>query len=581
LLPRNFDRVFLNELSEQDWQQAVDKFVPQMTDAVIDNAIAKQPAEIRDISGGWIATTLKERRNNIAAEVMAYYHFLSEIVSVNGSDKKELFEITRNDDGSVLVQVYKTSKDGEKSVKMYDRKFDPAVTKEIRLYGREGDDKFSVSGSDSRIKIRMIGGDGEDVFENSSKTTGGIIYDRKDKNNTVTGSFRNKMANDSIVNSYTPTPKLNRDGSPSEEFNWANYKYNLFSVFGTIGYNPDDGVFIGPTFKIITHGFRKTPYKSFHQFKGLYAFSTQAVRISYNNEFIAVFGHKTDIISEIDYKGPNNTTNFFGYGMNTVYNKTKIGKFKFYRIRYDLGDITLQVRHRLSEKVTLAYGPTFQFFSYDSADQFNKVRNVEVSPPAPIKTINPKQSYFGAKLNLNIDTRNHPALPSKGFCWNTSFSYLSGNSKSYDHVGQLYSEFSFYVSLVKNWLVWANRTGAGVTMADNMNFEFYQAQYLGSKEDLRGFRRERFAGKSKIFNQTELRLKLANLKTYLFPASFGMFAFLDMGRVSAPAPFDKGSMATGYGGGFWIAPLNRLVISISVGVSNEDTIPLFGFGWKF
>jgi hypothetical protein len=40
-------------------------------------------------------------------------------------------------------------------------------------------------------------------------------------------------------------------------------------------------------------------------------------------------------------------------------------------------------------------------------------------------------------------------------------------------------------------------------------------------------------------------------------------------------------MGTGFGGGFWIAPLNKLVISISYAVSNEDKIPLFGFGWKF
>jgi outer membrane protein assembly factor BamA len=376
------------------------------------------------------------------------------------------------------------------------------------------------------------------------------------------------MANDSIVNSYK----------------WIYYKYPLFSVFGNIGYNPDDGVYLGPTFKIITHGFRKSPYKSFHQFKGLYAFSTKATRITYNNEFIGVFGRNTDITTEIDYKGPNNTTNFFGYGMNSFYDKTKTGKFKFYRIRYDLGDISLQLRHRFSNKVMLSVGPTFQFYSYDSTDQFNKARNVELNILSGLNqgVFDKRQSYLGAKLDLSVDTRNNPVLPGKGISWNTSFRYLSGNKgKSYKSVSQLYSEFSFYVSLVKDWLVWANRTGAGVTIADGMNFEFYQAQYLGSKEDLRGYRKERFAGKSKIFNQTELRWKLANLKTYLFPASFGMFAFFDVGKVSAPAPYDKGSTGTGYGGGFWIAPLNKLLISVSYAVSKEDKIPLFGFGWKF
>lgn len=112
------------------------------------------------------------------------------------------------------------------------------------------------------------------------------------------------------------------------------------------------------------------------------------------------------------------------------------------------------------------------------------------------------------------------------------------------------------------------------------NFEFYQAQYLGSKQELRGYRRERFAGRSKFFNQTELRLKLANLKTYLFPASFGMFAFVDAGRVWVKND-NVSKMGTGFGGGFWIAPMNKLLISISYAVSSEDSIPLFGFGWKF
>jgi hypothetical protein len=434
------------------------------------------------------------------------------------------------------------------------------------LYGKDGDDKFLVQGSSDKIKIRMIGGDGKDLFENTSKSAGGaIVYDRKDGGNTITGSFKNKMANDTIVNSYK----------------WVYYKYPFFSVFGTLGYNPDDAVYLGPTFKIIKQGFRKAPYKSIHLFKGLYAFSTKAVRISYNNEFIGVFGRNTDIISEIDYKGPNNTTNFFGYGMDSKYDKAKPDKFKFYRIRYDLGDITLQLRHRFSTKASLSFGPTFQFYSYDSTDQFNKARNVELNPLSGLNQgiFNKRQSYFGAKLGLNIDTRNHPALPGKGFCWNSSFAYLSGNnSNSYKNVSQLYSEFSFYVTLVKNWLVWANRTGAGVTMGDN--FEFYQAQYLGSKEDLRGYRKERFAGRSKLFNQTELRLKLANLKTYLFPASFGMFAFFDAGRVWVKND-NVSKMGAGVGGGFWFAPLNRLVISVSYAISSEDKIPLFGFGWKF
>ena len=89
-----------------------------------------------------------------------------------------------------------------------------------------------------------------------------MVYDRRDGNNTVTGGFRNKMRNDTIVNS----------------FDRIGYKYNFQSIFATVGYNPDDGFMFGPTFKYIRHGFRKAPYKTLHQFKGLYAFSTNACK---------------------------------------------------------------------------------------------------------------------------------------------------------------------------------------------------------------------------------------------------------------------------------------------------------------
>ncbi|MBI5857931.1 MAG: hypothetical protein HZB42_09845 [Sphingobacteriales bacterium] len=568
---RNLDRFFLNQLGEEEWKKEVESFLAKMTDKVIEDALAVQPKEIRDISAAKIIQTLKDRRNYIVADVMEYYHFLAEIVSITGSDKKELYHITRNDDGSVLVEVYKITKEGNQSTKMYERKFDPFYTKEIRIYGFDGDDEFTVNGTNDKLKIRLIGGGGTDAFKNTAKVQPGtIIYDKSDGNNTVTGGFKNKISNDSTVN----------------KFERIYYKYPYQSIFVNVGFNPDDGIFFGPTFKYIRHGFRKSPYKTFNQFKGLYAFSTSAVNLQYNNEFISVFGKKTDIITDISYRGPNATTNFFGYGMDKIYDKTKPGKFKFYRIRYDLGDITLQLRHRFSEKVMLAIGPSYQFYHYDSTDKFNKIRNVEVTTPNGLNTgiFDKRQSYFGAKLSLMVDTRDNKAVPGKGITWNTNFSYHSGiGNNSYKSVTQLNADFAFYLSLVKDWLVWANRIGGGVTSgsgSQSQPFEFFQAQYLGSDDCLRGYRKNRWAGNSKFFNQTELRLKLANLKTYLFPASFGMFAFVDVGRVWVKNDAVS-KMATGYGGGFWFAPLRRITFTLSYAMSSEDNIPMFGFGWKF
>lgn len=559
---RNLDRFFLNELNEQDWKKAVDEFIPKMTDQVIEEAINKQPHEIRPISGDMIISTLKARRQYLADEVMQYYRFLAEHVSVTGSDKKELFDITRNGDGTVQVKIYKITKEGEQSSLMYDRTFDPQVTEELNLYGFGGDDKFVISGTSDKIKIRMIGGDGEDMFENKGSGSGNIVYDMKSENNKLSGHLRDKRANDTLVNS----------------FNRLGYKYNQVIPLLSANYNKDDGLYLGFSLKFINHGFRKDPYKNMHQFNFQYAFSTQSFNVRYYAEYISVFGRTGDLLTDIDIKAPNNTTNFFGYGDNTIYDKSKPGKFRYYRARYNLSDVSVLIRKRFSEKVTIMVGPTAEFYKLDSAD--NVGRNiVTLIPNIDKKTLFAKQSFFGGKATFIVNTRDNQVMPQKGINWITTYRYLSGLNDESRTLSQLNSELTFYLPLVRDKITFVNRVGAGTNLG-NKGFEFYQAQYLGSDEHLRGYRKYRFAGKSKIFNQAEVRIAVAKFKTYLFPAAFGVFGFYDTGKIY-DLDDESNKWLSGYGGGIWISPLKRIVLSVAFTASKEDKLPLISLGWKF
>ncbi|HET6767527.1 MAG TPA: hypothetical protein VFH08_09020, partial [Chitinophagaceae bacterium] len=558
---RNLDRFFLNELNEQDWRKAVNEFLPKMTDEVIETAINQQPPEIRPISGDFLITKLKERRQHLAAEVMEYYRFLSEHVSITGSDKKELFDITRGSDGSVQLKIYKITNEGEQSTLMYDRTFDPQVTEELRLYGFGGDDRFVVRGTQDKIKLRLIGGDGEDNFEAIDNKNGGIVYDLKSENNKITGDFRNKMKNDTIVNS----------------FDRLGYKYNQTIPFLSANYNRDDGLYLGFMLRFINHGFRKDPYKNMHQFNIVHALSTKAFNIRYYAEYISVFGKKTDLLTDIDIKAPNNTTNFFGYGDADVDYKSKPGSFRYYRAKYNLGDISLLIRKRFSDKVSIILGPTYEFYKLDSTD--NAGRNIVTNIPGVDKaTLFAKQSFFGGKVSLIVDTRDNQIVPQKGINWLTSYRYLPGLNDESTTLQQLNSELTFYIKLAHNKLTFANRVGGGVNFGDD--FEFFQAQYLGGDEHLRGYRKYRFAGKSKIFNQAEIRWALANFRTYLFPAAFGILAFYDTGKIYDQND-NSNKWLNGYGGGIWISPLKRMVFTVSYTVSKEDKLPLIGLGWKF
>ena len=559
---RNLDRFFLNELSEDDWKQAVDKFLAQMTDAVIEKALNQQPKEIKDISAEKIVKTLKERRKYLADEVMEYYRFLSQAVDVTGSDKKELFDITKNSDGSVLLQVYKTTKEGDQSVKMYERKFDGNTTKEICLYGFGGDDKFVVHGTEDKIKLRVIGGGGEDLFENTAGKSGkaGIVYDATGKNNKLIGKWKNKMSSDTAVNSYER----------------IYYKYNQTIPFVSIGFNQDDGLFLGGSLKFVRHGFRKVPYKTMHQLTVNHALATKAFNFHWYSEFIGAFSKNADLLFDADIKSPSTTTNFFGYGGISVYDKSKPGQFRYYRARYQLGDISLLLRTRFSDKITVTFGPTYQFYSLDSTD--NKSKNILLTGTNGLDpaTLYAKQSYAGGKLSIVADTRNNKILPQKGILFSAAIRHLEGlNNASYS-VTQVNSELTLYFRVGKVAAL-VNRFGGGHNFGE---FEFYQAQYLGMDDNLRGYRKYRFAGKSKLFNNIEFRTKIANFRTYLFPGAIGLMAFYDTGRV-----WDANNTSTkwlnGYGGGIWISPLSRIVLTVCYTASKEDKLPLIGFGWQF
>ncbi|HSU28457.1 MAG TPA: hypothetical protein VLJ68_08750 [Chitinophagaceae bacterium] len=563
---RNLDRFFLNQMTEDDWKKTTEDVLSRMTDAVIDRAFNQQPPEIRAISADKIAAKLKARRQYLMAEMIQYFQFLSNIVDITGSDKTELFDVTRNGDGSILVQVFKITKEGQQSTKMYERSFSPAWTKEVRLYGFGGNDRFVIHGStDAKIRVRMIGGTGEDEFE-SQKGAGdkAVVYDLKNENNKIIGDkMRNKMKDDTLVNSY----------------NRIYYKYNIFAPGLSFAYNSDDGLFLGLSFRVIRHGFRKTPYKNAQTFTVNHAVSAKSYNFKYNGEFNQVFGRKTDLLVNIDIKAPDYVTNFFGYGMQSMYNKTKPGGFKYYRARFNMTDITLMLRHTFSEKVNLTWGPAYEQFSLDP--EKNTGRNIVLAPANGLDpvTLYEKQFYFGGNLGLEVDTRDNRNNPSKGIHWLTNLRVLSGLNDFSHNITQLNSELTFLLNLSPKTksIVLANRTGVGHNFSED--YEFIHAQYLGGEDNLRGFRKFRFAGTTKVYNNTDLRIKLCNLKTYLLPAAFGMYAFFDTGRVSVPG--GSSDWASGYGGGFWFAPFNRFVMTFGVGVSNENTLPVVGFGWKF
>ncbi len=100
--------------------------------------------------------------------------------------------------------------------------------------------------------------------------------------------------------------------------------------------------------------------------------------------------------------------------------------------------------------------------------------------------------YVGLNAIINIDTRSDKVLPKRGVLWKTeALGFYSIRDEGKNFI-KIRSDLSFYLSFRKDpRVVFAFRFGGASNIGD---YEFYHANFLGGKTNLRGFRGNRFAG---------------------------------------------------------------------------------------
>lgn len=562
---RNFDRFFLNHLGEEDWRKQVDTFLSKMTDDVIDAAVNRQPKEIHKLNADKIGTILKKKREFFMSDMMKYYRFISNEVNIVGSNQRELFLIDKKDDGKIEVTVTKISKEEKLSSEMYHRLFDPVVTKELRFFGLEDNDSFVVKGSSSPIKLRIVGGPGKDHFTNES--TGGrtLIYDVSFEENKFSGS------GSGVRKIISADPQNNM-------YNRLFYRYNFVNPGFAFGYNIDDGLFLGYQLEVHKQGFRKDPYAARHFIKGIKAVGTASYNFIYEGDFIKAIGN-SDFLLRANVKAPINVTNFFGLGNETVFDKTKPGRIQFYRARFDKADFSALLRRQLQSWMRVTYGGTFQFFKLEEDENKGRfVSNPILAGLDPL-THYSRKAFAGPQAGLEINSKNSQVMPTRGFVLDAGVRSLFGLNEKSSNITQAHGDMRLFASFKsKATIVYAFRLGVGHNFG---KYEFPQAQYLGGPTNLRGYRRDRFAGKTMLYNNSEIRLKIADFKTYLFPGALGILVFNDVGRVWVENE-KSDDWHVGNGGGIWFAPVRRFVITASYTRSKEEKgLPLVTVGFQF
>ncbi|MFC4221001.1 metallophosphoesterase [Flagellimonas marina] len=558
--PRTFalDMALLSETDMQIWVDQA-KFIQQhINETAIDDAFTAFPEEVRDKTVDDIKNILLARKENLVETAREYFAVLNKYSVITGTDKDDYFSINSLTDGGLEVTGYRI-KGGEKADIFFQKVYDPKYTKEIWVYGLDDDDVFEVHAQTSKIKIRIVGGQNNDVYKIGEESKKTFVYDFKTKKNTYDEAFGGKIhrLNDYETNTY--------------EF--LKIKASNNQLLPTIGFNPDDGFRIGLTDTYTYNAFRQNPFTQQHTFNAAYYFATAGFDFGYKGEFANVT-NKVNLEIQARFTSPNFTLNFFGFGNETEnndddeplgldYNRVKLRTLQFAP--------SLVWRGYLGSKVRV--GVSYEDIEVEATE--DRFINDFFLANGEEQHLN----FFGVDAEYSYSNTDNEAFPTLGMSFGLLGGYKTNLTESGRSFGYMIPSLSVNHRLCSNGrLVLATKVKGHINIGDD--FEFYQAASIGGNNGLRGFRFQRFTGKTAFYQSSDLRYSFRRTQTGLLPVTPGIYGGFDYGRVWFPGE-DSNQWHNSYGGGFFVNGVDILTANFGLFNSVDGLRFAFGVGFGF
>lgn len=551
--PYSLDVALINRSGKDIWNAQAKYITNKLTDAIIDRAFKNYPPEMDPETIADIRKKLIGRRHNLQKIANAYYKHVNKYVLIKGTDKEDSFIIERLVNGKTKITV----RDVKSDTIFHERTYSCNENKELWIYGLDDNDIFEVIGNGKKmIPIRIIGGQNNDSYKitNPRKV---IVYDYKSKKNSIENSkVRKKLVDNYATNIY----------------NYKKLKNSSNQLMPTIGFNPDDGFKLGLANTTTLYGFERNPFTSIHKFKAAYYFATNGFEITHNSEFANVLKNWN---LGLDFKitSPNYSVNFFGFGNETEnpndinesefsldFNRVKISEFKFapsLSWRSNLGAIF---------KTSIVY-ETIEV-EQTNGRFINTLENL----------VENRKNFLGVEAEYHFVNKDHNTFPTLGLEANLITGYKT-NLDSSNNFTYLKPSLAIDHKVTTNGkLVLATKIGSHINIGNN--FEFYQAATIGANTGLRGYRNQRFTGRTSLYQTTDLRMVVANLKTNLIPISIGLYGGFDYGKVWLTGD-NSNKWNNAYGGGVFVNAAKIVVGNVSLFSAKEGLRFAFKMGFGF
>ena len=536
---RPLDRFFLNELEESEWIEVANELQVSLTDKVIENAVKQLPPELYAIRGVLLTEKLKSHRDDLQKDAVRFYKYLAQQPDIIGSQKREKFEINRLSPKETSIKIFKINKDGLiDDAAYYSRIFKADETKEILIYPLEKNDIIELKGNkNAGVKVRII-----DPAKTDSVNGRLIATESYGQTKFSAGKrFQFDTTHHNKLHFFI-LPLLSPAG-------YKVFDEDAMDLFTT------SGLRISANMEYVTQPWRKEEYTHSHLISANYGFIRRAFNAGYIGKMKNSIG-KMDLIlkARIDFPA---VENYFGNG--NFSKKNPSATLNFYTVKSERLYGSIGISNEFGKYHSVMAGVFYQSIKVLTGDN-----HFLTSSPSIDESIFTRKHFGGIDAKYVYENVNSKVYPSKGIHFLLGGGYMKNLKATDSTFIKASSSLSFYIPLGKSFTL-ALRGGGATLIGDA---DYYHLNILGGNENLRGYPRERFYGKSIFYNNNEIRW-VTNTRNFFFTGKIGLFAFLDYGKIWHNKEINN-KFRSSYGGGLMLIPFNKFTITGTYGISPEN-----------
>jgi hypothetical protein len=545
------DRQLLAGLERPVWREVAAELRAQITDEVIQRAARRMPDEYFKIDGQRLIHDLTARRNALDKAADAYYEHLADKVKVYLSDAAESVEVRRLEGGDTLVQAWVRSADGGHTGEPFFRRtLHPAETDEVQIYTAGGDDQVVSIGRPNAITVRVIGGAGRVVVDDSQGGGTSLSDAGRGELKAGPGSRLDRHPYDA------PPPPKNAPWIPPRD--WGRDTF----IVPWLGYGTDLGALVGAGVDTQSYGFRKDPFASRHVIRAAWSFGEGTYRADYRAEFRRE--NRDWSWGWYGYASGIESLRFYGFG-NTSDDRGD-PRSDFFKVRQKQYSLTPTIAVPLGNAFSLVVGPTVKY-----SRSTHEADDTLLNQTQPYGYGDFGEAGIGTLLQLDTrrSARHEGGIALRSFGYPRSGAFVQVRGQLFPKMWDVEETFGSIRGTAVAYL--SPKSEKAPTLALRFGGEklfgtypWFEAAYLGGglggvgflpgDTPVRGLPRHRYAGDASINGGADLRLYVSRFR-FILPGTWGLLGFADTGRVYLEGETSD-RWHSGYGGGLWFAWLD-------------------------